>query len=245
MHKSNMPENSARKVSIAEAWTEALRPMNAGDAGRCVKNSLQRVASLLQLQAAGGALTRPDEALADAAARIKAIAHWHAFLAAAKKKGERRTIALDGYLYALVDHFIDVFAAQSRTVLLVNADPIRVPSRVAGMLGQIVNELVIDAIRHSFGPTRPGTIQIECGTDADGSIVLQVSDDGKGYVNGAGLHASGTFGIRTVKALAEHLGGTFAAPKSGVPARHRVTIPMAGRASSANRKRRVSRGQAN
>lgn len=245
MNKNDMPEKRARKVSIAETWTAALRPMNAGDADRCVKNSLQRVASLLQLQAAGGALTRPDEALADAAARVKAIAHWHAYLAKAKKKGDRRTMALDGYLHALVDHFIDVFAAQSRIVLLVNADPIRVPPRVAGMLGQIVNELVMNAVRHAFGSIRPGTIQIECGTDADGSIVLQVGDDGKGYSNGAGLHASGTFGIRTVRALAEHLGGTFAASKPGARACHRIAIPMAGRASSANRKRRVSRGQAN
>jgi two-component sensor histidine kinase len=214
--------------------------MIQGPADHHIKNNLQRVASLLELQGTAETGMGHDEALAAAVARLKTLAHWHEFLARAQNSG-RRTVALDGYLHAFADHFVDVFAARSWIVLLVNADPIRVPARVAGMLGQIVNELVINAARHAFGPKRPGTIQVECGTDAAGRIVLQVGDDGKGYANGYALPASGTLETQIVLALVKQLGGTFVAPKPGARGCHRITIPMPGRAPPESRKRQALR----
>lgn len=128
-------------------------------------------------------LPQPDEALADAAARLEAVARLHA-LPFQTQNGGRRTVVLDDYLYALADHFVDDTAGHSRMVLLVNADPIRVSVRVAGMLGQIVNELVT-AVRHALDPKRPGVIQVECGVDAGGTLVLQVSDVRMRYIVGS------------------------------------------------------------
>jgi two-component sensor histidine kinase len=207
-----------------------------------IKSNLQRVASLLQIQAGDGGLTRPDEALTDAAARIKAVAHWHAFLSR-DRNGGRRTVALDGYLRAAADNFAEVFTAQSRIVLLVNADPVRVPPHVAGLLGQIVNELIINTLRHAFGPKGAGTIQVECGTNADGAIALQVSDSGKGAMNGYGLRTPGTFGMQIVRALVKELGGRLTAPKPGARV-CRITIPMRGRISSRRRKPQAVSGHA-
>jgi len=235
-----MDNKPSSKISGAGAWPNALRPLMARQADDHIKIHLQQVASLLQLQATGDGLTRPDDALLDAAARIKAVAHWHGFLSRARAGG-RRTVALDDYLNAFADHFVEVFAAPARIVLLVNADPIRVAPHVAGMLGQIVNELVINAARYAFSPKRLGTIQVECGMDADGRIVLQVSDDRTGYLNGYGLNAPGAFGMQIVAALAKQLGGTFVVPKPGASACHRVTIPVSRRASSASHKRKTLR----
>ena len=235
-----MDNKPSSKISGAGAWPKALRPLIAGHADHHIKIHLQRVAGLLQLQATADAVTRPDEALMDAAVRIKAVAHWHGFLARAQAGG-RRTVALDGYLNAFADHFVEDFAAPARIVLLVNADPIRVAPHVAGMLGQIVNELVINAARHAFGSTQIGTIQVECGMDAAGSIVLQVSDDRTGYTNGYGVNAPGAFGMQIVTALAKQLGGTLIVPKPGALACYRVTIPVSRRASSAGRKRKPPR----
>ena len=228
----------------------ALRPVVVGQADPRLKNSLQQIASLLQLQAADDARARPDEVLADAAARIKTVAHWHAFRAQARNAG-RRTVALDAYLQAFCDHFVEVFPGQPRITLLVNADPIQVPVRVAGMLGQIVNELVINTVRHAFGPKGPGAIQVECGTDANGAIALLVGDDRRGRadghdrrgrVDGHDLRAPGTFGMQIVTALVKQLGGRFAAAKPGARVCYRVTVPVPGRASSsAGRKQSIHR----
>ena len=234
-----MDNKPSSKISAAGAWPKALRPLIGGQADHHIKVHLQQVANLLQLQATDDGVTRPNDALMDAAARIKAVAHWHGFLSRAQAGG-RRTVALDGYLNAFADHFVEVFAAPARIVLLVNADPIRVAPHVAGMLGQIVNELVINAARHAFGPKRLGTIQVECGRDADGRIVLQVSDDRTGYLNGYGLNAPGAFGMQIVTALAKQLGGTLVVPKPGASTCHRVTIPVRRR-SSAGRKRKPPR----
>lgn len=230
-----MDKKPSRKISIP-----ALRPVVVGQADPRLKNSLKNIASLLQLQAADDVRARPDEVLTDAAARIETVAHWHAFRAQARNAG-RRTVALDAYLQAFSDHFVEVFPAQSRIMLLVNADPVQVPARVAGVLGQIVNELVIKTVRQAFGPKRPGAIQVECGTDADGAIALQVGDDTRGHRNGYGLRAPGTFGMQIVKALVKQLGGRFAAAKPGARICYRVTVPIPGRASSAGRKQPIHR----
>lgn len=245
MDKKRSPKSSiAAKSSLTMAWPATLRPMIVGQPDHRVRSSLQLVANLLQLQATSAALTRPEEALSDAAARIKALAHWHAFLSQTPTNG-RRTVALDGYLHALADNIVDAAAADSRIVLLVNADPLKVPARVAGMLGQIVNELVMNAVRRAFGAKRSGTIQVECGMDAGGKIALQVSDETEGYVNGTGARAPVTFDLQIVTGLVKQLGGTFIASKPGARLLHRVTIPISGRASSAGRKRPAARQQSN
>jgi len=235
-----MHNKRSRNPSLAVARPGSLGPMIVAQADHRIKNCVQLVASLMQLQATDDALARSNEALSIAAARINAVAHWHA-LRSKSQNGGRRTMALDGYLHAFADHFADVFSTQSRIVLLVNADPIKVPAHVAGMLGQIVNALVIDAVGRASGPKHPGTIQVECGTDADGTIVLQVRDERKGLGNGYGVRAPETFDMQIVTALVKQLGGRFAAPKLGARACYRVTIPMPGGASSASRKRQALR----
>ena len=167
----------------------------------------------------------PSRKTSRAALRPKAVGA----VGQARNSG-RRTVALDSYLQTFSDHF--VVPARSRITLLVNADPVQVPARLAGLIGQIVNGLVINTIRHAFGPKRSGTIEVECGTDADGAIALQVGDDTRGHINGYGLRAPGTFGMQTVIALVKRLGGRLAVPKRGARVCYRVMIPMPGRAAS-------------
>jgi two-component system, sensor histidine kinase PdtaS len=232
-----------RSRNISVIWPDALAPMLGAEPDQRIRSNLQRVANLLQVQATEGGLTQPHEALTDAAARLKAVAHWHTFLGRARNGDGRRTVALDTYLHAVADHFAEVFATQSRIVLLVNADPLRLPPRVAGLIGQMVNELIINAVRHAFGPKGAGIIQVGCGANADGSIALQVSDNGKGTMNGSGLGAAGTFGMQIVAALVKQLGGRLLAPKPGARV-FRITLPMSGGVLSAKRKPKTVRGQA-
>jgi two-component system, sensor histidine kinase PdtaS len=170
---------------------------------------------------------KPSRKTSRAALRPKAVGA----VGQARNSG-RKTVALDGYLQTFSAHVVQVVPVQSRITLLVNADPVRVPTRLAGLIGRIVNELVINTIRHAFGPKRSGTIEVECGTDADGAIALQVGDDTRGHINGYGLRAPGTFGMQTVIALVKRLGGRLAVPKRGARVCYRITIPLPGRASS-------------
>lgn len=176
-----MPKKRTRKTAIADPSPSSPRPGSVEEADHRIKSSLDQVVSGLRLLATDGTLTRPDEALVDTAERIKAVAHLHALLSHSRNGGHE-TVVLDEYLNAVVDRIVDGVGAQPQVVLLVNADPIRVTVRVAGMLGQIVNEIVA-AAGHSVDPNLGGTIQVECGTDADGVTVLQIGDDGKGYID--------------------------------------------------------------
>jgi two-component sensor histidine kinase len=171
-----------RKIRTPKASAADLSPVVARLAIRHetdprIQSSLEHVVSLLQTA------PRVDaEALSDAALRLEAVAHLHALLAR-MQTGGRHTVLLDDYLNAIADRLVDGTADKSRTVLLVNVDPIQVPARVAAMLGQVMNELVT-AVRHAFSADRPGTIQVDCGTDAEGTIELRVSGDGKRYIEG-------------------------------------------------------------
>ena len=172
-----MRKNRTPTAPAGDTSPTVIRPAVRHEPDPRIQTSLAHVVNLLQ------ATPRADEALSDAATRLEAVAHLHALLSK-MQNGGRRTVALDDYLNALADRLVDGTSDKSRTVLLVNVDPIQVPARVAAMLGQIVNELVT-AARHAFSSSSPGTIQVDCGTDADGTVVLRVSDEGKGYIEGS------------------------------------------------------------
>ena len=130
----------------------------------------------------GSDSTRSGETSADATLRVHGMANLHAFLVRLKAEGQR-TAPLDDCLNALTEYLDDGESDEPRVSLLVNADPILVPLRTAAMIGQIVSELV-SGVRHDIGPKRRGIIEVECGADFDGTLVLKVGGTGRRDMDG-------------------------------------------------------------
>jgi two-component sensor histidine kinase len=190
-----------------------------------IKNSLQIVSSLLHMhaKAAGPAAGQ----FHDAAARVAAIAAIHQQL---HKSDDFETVALDRYLVDLCREITAASSSSERAwAIVVDADPLVIPTDLAVPLGLIVNELVTNAIKHSQPSSGSGRVQVALKTMPDGFLIT-VADPGQGPLPHAETQSSG-IGARMVEALARQ--AAAAITKGRNPAGYAVTVTVPHRADRA------------
>jgi two-component sensor histidine kinase len=165
-----------------------------------VNNSLQIVASMLQLQASAAASDEVRHELRQAGTRIAAVARAHHRL---YRGDEIEALDLGEYLREVCR---DIAASIPSCVVEVDAAPglvIRTDRAVPAVL--LVNELITNAVKHAY-PERSCKIWVGLGLASGDSAVISVRDEG------AGLPAdfdqkSGRLGMRLVRAFAQQLHG--------------------------------------
>lgn len=173
-----------------------------------VKNNLQIVTSLLNLQARQIQNPAALAALQDTQGRIRSMALLHESL---YREGELGRINGAAYLTHLCAHLSTAFGAvdQQRVRLLHQLAPVTLTLDQAMPCGLIVNELVSNAFKHAFPSERSGEIRVELGAEPDGRLALAVIDDGVGLPPGLDLGHSETLGWQLVAGLARQLGGSI------------------------------------
>jgi two-component sensor histidine kinase len=215
-----------REVEL-EAAVEA-RDMLLAEVNHRVKNSLQLVTSVLNMEAAQAARAGEDVAgrLRAAAARVGAIATVHAAL----YHGEDvRSVAFGAFLDTLCRHLAEASGAGARRIALeVEAEPVRVQTDRAISLSLVVNELVTNAFKHAFPDGRGGTVRVALRRAGPGRLVLEVADDGTGMDGQelGGGDASGGLGQRLIATLARQLGAEMVRDDDGPGVRVRIDLPL-------------------
>jgi two-component sensor histidine kinase len=187
-----------------------------------VKNSLQIVAGLLNLQAktAGAAAGR----FHDAAARVMAIATVHQQLHDSEGVG---TVRIDRYLVDLC-HGIEAASSLNRlSQVAVDAVPLVISTEVALPLAILVNELVTNAIQHAKPVGEDGIVRVLLTTDGD-AFSISVMDTGDGP-DAAQTHVG--LGTRIVDTLAGQINAAVTRELQASGYRVTVTIPKGGAAS--------------
>jgi two-component sensor histidine kinase len=182
-----------------------------------VKNSLQIVASLLQMQAktAGAAAGQ----FHNAAARVAAIAAIHHHL---HKQDDVGTVALDRYLGDLCREIAAASSGPERVwSLIVDADPLVISTDIAVPLALIVNELITNAIQHSRPAGEGGRVHIMLSRQP-AHFSISVSDQGDGP---ASPEARAGLGTRVVDALARQVGARVAKERLAAGYTVTVTVP--------------------
>jgi len=171
-----------------------------------VKNNLQVVSSLLNLQSRRATEMETKRLLGESANRVNSIALVHEQL---YRTENLSSIVLPEYMRQLADNLINVNHPKStRVQLRIEVDDLFVGIESAIPLGLIVNELVSNAYRHGYADnTAEGKISVRVIGLAGGEIRLEVEDDGQGLPTGFNLEAGGGLGVHLVIALAQQLGG--------------------------------------
>ena len=167
-----------------------------------VKNSLAVVAGFLGLQARGSDNAEVKAALADARARVDAVAQVHDQL---WRQPSLEAIDVAGFLDALCDRLQE--SAPHHT-LVCRAQPVSLPADLAIPLGLFVNELVTNAIKYAY-PEGGGEIRVTIHDGQADGLLLAVCDDGVGLPEGfdPGAPRRASLGMRIVNSLARQLGG--------------------------------------
>ena len=90
--------------------------------------------------------------------------------------------------------------------------------------GLMVNELIINAIKHAFPADAPGRVSVSMSSDG-GTVTLVVEDDGIGLPAGFDVWAATTLGLQLVCTLAEQLEATLVM-REGPGARFQVSFTL-------------------
>jgi len=192
-----------------------------------VKNNLQMISSLLNLQAGEIRSPRIRRFFGDAQNRVLTLSILHRHLY------ERTS-------WALVDfqRFISDLVRQiSVGSVEANRSPprfhIRAPIMAVGPdtaipVGLIVTEVVTSALDHDFGEVATPEIRIEAAED-EGRVTFTIEDNGQDKDSGSiRSDGRGVFGLTLIRGLATQLGGELTiTSRAGGGTRVVVTFPMA------------------
>jgi PAS domain S-box-containing protein len=177
-----------------------------------VKNNLQIVSSLLNLQAQAAPTDEVARALRESQSRILSMSLIHEQL---YRSDNLASIDFADYVRELTTHLARSVGAAARAIAVrVEVESVAVPIDLAVPCGMIVNELVTNAMEHAFPEGRAGEIRV--GFRAlDDRRELTVCDNGVGLTQSDDDAASGELGLKVVRALTQQIGGTLHMERDG------------------------------
>lgn len=190
-----------------------------------IKNNLQMVTSVLQLQASRLRDAEAREQFRRAVDRVQTIGDLHAQLGF---DGGLGRIDFGEYLQQLSDKLRNSVLAERGVELRCRTVDCSLDLDRAVPLGLVVNELVTNSIKHAFRQDRDGVISISLERDGE-DLVLAVGDTGQGRP--ADAPAGSGMGTRLIEGLSRQVGATIetrAGP--GVTTVVRIPAARAGRA---------------
>jgi two-component sensor histidine kinase len=189
------------EVRLASRRAAAQAVIMAGENDHRTMNSLQFVASLLNLQSRAVRSTEAAGQLTAAANRVSAVARVHRTFAA-EPNAERLPIL--SYLRRLCGELADIL----ETTVSIDGIEASIPTEQILALGLIANELVTNAKKHGAG-----NIKVTFRTAGRGEYELCVLDEGKGLPAGFApdRHSAGGLGMKLVALLVSQLDGRLSA----------------------------------
>jgi two-component sensor histidine kinase len=188
-----------------------------------VKNSLQVVLSMLQLQANTVGDHDLSDRLNEAASRVNAVGRAY----------ERLAYNADYENIDLVEYLRQIIADLQPTVapceLQFDApEAIQFPADRAILVGLIITELVSNAGKYAYPDGPGGTIWVAVMLrPGRQSILISVRDEGVGFPVGFDPTTSKRLGARLVNALSKQLGGELMRPTSPIGTNFTLLVPLA------------------
>jgi two-component system, sensor histidine kinase PdtaS len=170
-----------------------------------VKNNLQIVSSMLNLQMKQISEPRAIDLFKETQNRVRSIALFH------EKLYQSRDLArLDvrGYLEGVARGLASAYGAlPDQLGVTIDAEEVQLGIDAAIATGLIVNELLSNALKHAFAGAK-GHVRV--GLHRDGrDVVLEVADDGVGFPPDVDFHDPKTLGLKLVGIFTEQLEGTL------------------------------------
>jgi len=170
-----------------------------------VKNNLQIVSSLLNLQT--NFIEDEDivSSLNDSRTRVESMALVHEKLYQSENLAQ---IDFGEYIHTLAYHVFDSFESLPQAVQLkVEADSIPMDVDVAIPCGLIVNELITNSLKYAFADRPGGVISVELRSRGEREVELRIGDDGVGFPPEIDFRRTDSLGMQLVVDLTSQLEG--------------------------------------
>jgi PAS domain S-box-containing protein len=179
-----------------------------------VKNNMQVIISLLRLQSDKIGDKRYVDMLKESQSRIKSMALIHEKLYQTK---DFANIDFHEYIKDLANSlFVSNAVNPDKIALNLEIKDISLGLDYAIPCGLIINELVLNSLKHAFPNEREGEIRIALLRTGEDEVELTVSDNGIGIPEKLDLETTESLGLSLVKILVEHqLGGKVKLDRTG------------------------------
>lgn len=208
---------------MAEESLNKIEKIRKKEIHHRIKNNLQVISSLLDLQAEHFDDEKVKEAFRESQNRVISMALIHEEL---YESGEIGSLNFVAYLQKLVKYIFRCYniGDSEAHLLLKMEEKTFLDMDTAVPLGMIVNELVSNSLKHAFPDREKGIVKIKLYREENGeckinrventikdnkstSFVLTISDNGVGVPESVNLENSDTLGIQLVALLVDQLGG--------------------------------------
>jgi PAS domain S-box-containing protein len=227
---------AVRDVTAAKAARDKLRSSLAEkevllkEIHHRVKNNMQVISSLLNLQADSARDPRLRASLIESQSRVRAMALLHQTL---YQSDNMARVAFPDFANVLWIYLSRAFGKTNRGIRFQaggDAPPLDVEQAVPCAL--ILTELLSNAIKYAFPDDGRGSISVELDSlpEAHGLLRMRVCDDGAGLTAAQRAEATnrGSIGLKIIDALGRQLGATQT--WSGPGTIFTMTFGIAGRA---------------
>ena len=172
-----------------------------------VKNNLQIISSLLNLQADYVKEEGTLNMFMESRNRVRSMALIHEKL---YQSQDLARIDFGEYIGNLSDYLFQSYGVNRETIALkINAKGVLLNIDTAIPCGLIINELVSNSLKHAFNAGVKGEICIDLASNPDHGLVLKVGDNGIGLPEGLDFRNTQSLGLQLVTTLVEQLEGTI------------------------------------
>ncbi len=192
-----------------------------------VKNNLQIIASLLNLQA--NRIRQPEARaeFASARDRVRALATLHRYL---YSEGDLQTLNMRSFLQELCTQLFQAIGEKQghRIQLHIEAPEIAMATDQAVPLSLVVTEAVSNAVKYAFPSGRRGSVRVILSELGGGMGRLVIEDDGIGIPAGRAETETGIrdgLGIQLIRGFARQLGARLDVREGG-GTRYMLTFPL-------------------
>jgi len=186
-----------------------------------VKNNLQVISSLLNLQSSHVVHDQARDALLTSKDRLRSIALVHEMFYQSEDLSQ---IELPPYLTAVASNLLGTYGVDPETVQVeIECVPMSVTIDTAIPIGLIAHELTSNALRHAFPDQKQGSFRIALEKNCS-SVQLIVTDDGVGIPGDVQWDQPTSLGLQLVHNLTGQINGQIEL-EQGPGTCFTVTIP--------------------
>jgi PAS domain S-box-containing protein len=165
-----------------------------------VKNNMQIVSSLLNLQSQNIEDKKYRDVFIDSQSRIYAMALIHEKLYQSDSLAQ---INLKEYIDGIVSNIFQSYGQKSNIKIDLNIENVPIKIDYAVPCGLIINEILTNSFKYAFPDGRQGIIKISVKSNDNNMIQFSISDDGIGITKDMDIRNTKSLGLKLITSLAE------------------------------------------
>ena len=209
--RSEIKEREKAQAQINESLQEKLVLLR--EIHHRVKNNLQVISSLLNLQSGYIEDQKSLEIFRESQTRVRSMALIHEKLYQSK---DLNKIEFAEYINSLTKDLFSSYNIDSEKIKLkCDLEGIYLEIDTAILCGLIINELISNSLKHAFPDGRGGEVVIDLKKDANEKYTLFVRDNGVGFPKNLDFRNTDSLGLQLVTTLTDQLNGTIELQSNG------------------------------